>query len=323
MTTRKDVAEYAGVSVATVSNVVNGTKFVSDEIRAKVEDAIRALDYRPNMVARSLATKETRHVAILVDNLKNGYYTEMLEGAQSAAVQYGYIVSFILCDFLNQGGILDIASRGLDGIILATVRAGEVKAVMKQTACMTQGDLNVEIDYAKGVSQAVHSLRKHGHSDIAFLAGTRIAEDGSHIRWDCFREACRKEGIRINRKLIIDANARQTTDEDAGIEAVQRLLATGEHFTSVMAINDLMAIGAIRELERNGYRVPEDVSVVGCDNSQLSKYYSPSLSTIDVQVFELGRTMMHNLIDVIRGEAPGHKTIASEYIERESAADRS
>ncbi len=321
MSTRKDVAKYAGVSVATVSNVVNNTKFVSDEVRKKVEDAIAALDYRPNMVARSLATKETRHVAIMVDNLKNGYYTEMLEGSQLTAGQYGYIVSFILCDFLNQGGLLDLASRGLDGMILATVRAGEVKDLMGSMPCMTQGDLNIDINYGEGIDQAVHSLKKHGHSRIAFLAGTRIAEDGSHIRWDCFREACAKENIRINRKLVVDANARQSTDEDAGIEAVQRLLATGEKFTAIVAINDLMAIGAIRELERNGIRVPEDVSVIGCDNSQMSKYYSPSLSTIDVQVFELGRILMHNLIRVIRDDAPEKKELPSRYIERESVAD--
>ena len=321
MSTRKEVAKYAGVSVATVSNVVNNTKFVSDEVRKKVEDAIAALDYRPNMVARGLATKETRHVAIMVDNLKNGYYTEMLEGAQLTAGQYGYIVSFILCDFLNQGGLLDLASRGLDGMILATVRAGEVKDLMKYIPCMTQGDLDVDINYAEGIRQAVHSLKKHGHDKIAFLAGTKLAEDGSHLRWDGFRAACEKEGIRINRKLAIDANVKQSTDEDAGIEAVQRLLATGEKFTAVMAVNDLMAIGAITELERNGLRVPEDVSVIGCDNSQLSKYYSPSLSTIDVQVFELGRTLMQNLIHVIRGDAAERKVISSGYIERDSVAD--
>ncbi|MCR5715230.1 MAG: LacI family transcriptional regulator [Lachnospiraceae bacterium] len=318
MATRKEVAAYAGVSVATVSNVVNGTKFVSEEVKQRVEDAIRTLDYHPNMIARGLATKETRHVAIMVDNLKNGYYTEMLEGAQSMAGEYGYIVSIILSDFTNQTDTLGIASRGLDGVILATVRAGEIQALMKQKACMSQEDLRVEVNYSLGIREAVASLHRLGHMKIAFLSGLKLAEDGSHPRWDGFRAACKAEGIRIDPKLIVDANDRQSTDEEAGIEAVQRLLSQGSIPTALMAVNDLMAIGAIRELQKNGYRVPEDISVIGCDNSQASKYYTPSLSTIDAQVFTLGRSMMHNLFCEIKGKPLEKKVIPSKYIERES-----
>ena len=321
MATRKEVADYAGVSVATVSNVVNRTKYVSDEVRQRVEEARKQLDYRPNMIARSLATKETRHVAIMVDNLKNGYYTEMLEGAQSLASEHGYIVSIILNDFTDKEETLGIASRGLDGVILTNVEAKEIQKKMNQKICMTQYDLKVEVDYKKGIFDAVNSLKQHGHKDIGFLSGLRLSDDGSHPRWDCFRDACKKSGIDINLEFIVDANERQTTDEDAGVEAVRRLFARKTRPTAFIAVNDLMAIGAIRELNRCGFKVPEDISVIGCDNSQASKYYTPSISSIDASVFELGRSMMSNLISAIKGEELKNTVIASKYIERESVAD--
>ena len=102
MATRKDVADQAKVSVATVSYVVNHTKNVTPEVRARVEEAIKELDYRPNMIARGLAMKQTQHVAMFVNNLKNPYYSEMLAGAQTVASEHGYIVSIIMIDYSNQ-----------------------------------------------------------------------------------------------------------------------------------------------------------------------------------------------------------------------------
>lgn len=319
MSTRKEVADYAGVSVATVSNVVNDTKFVSDEVKKRVQDAIRELDYHPNLIARGLATKETRHVAIMVDNLKNSYYTEMLEGAQAYASEYGYIVSIILNDFTDQEDTIGLASRGLDGIIVTTVEAKKIQEKMNLKTCVTFSDLHVDVDYQRGINEAFNSLVRHGHTKIGFLSGLKLSED--HPRWDCFRKACQLYNLNINPDFIVDSNDRQTTDEAAGVEAIQRLLKRKDRPTAILAVNDLMAIGAVRELNRNGYAVPKDISVIGCDNSQPSKYYTPTISTIDAQVFELGRSMMCNLIRTIKGEPIIQKVIPSKYIERESVAD--
>lgn len=131
MATRKDVAEYAGVSVATVSYVVNHTKHVTPEVQARVEEAIRELHYTPNLVARSLVTRKTQHVAMLVNNLKNPYYTELLAGAQAVASKKDYIVSTIMIDYSNPEGGLKLASRGVDGVILATVQSGETAKLLE------------------------------------------------------------------------------------------------------------------------------------------------------------------------------------------------
>ena len=119
MATRRDVAQRAGVSVATVSYVMNNTKNVTPEVRERVMHAVDELDYRPNLLARGLSTRETRHVAMLVDNLNNPHYCEVLSGAQEVASKNGYIVSVISVDFSNTRDVLDLASRWLDGAILA------------------------------------------------------------------------------------------------------------------------------------------------------------------------------------------------------------
>lgn len=320
MVTRKDVAQYAGVSVATVSNVVNRAQRVSPEMEKRVRDAVEKLGYRPNLVARSLVTKQTHHVAMLVDNLKNSYYSTILEGTQSVASEYGYIVSSLLIDYSNRDSILEMTARGVDGyIILATEKQELIKELENQTWVMID-DVNMILDYSCAIDDAVFSLKNHGHKKIAFLSGLSMSDESQHTRLKCLRESLRQQGLEINGKLFIDGNMNQTTDEEAGMEAARRLVASGEKFTAVLAVNDLMAIGAIREFYLNGIRVPEDVSVIGCDNIQETVYSIPSISTMDVESFEQGRMLMNKLICTIKNQPFKPRTIKARYIERESVA---
>lgn len=318
MVTRKDVARYAGVSVATVSNVLNRAQKVSPELEKRVRDAVEKLGYHPNLVARSLVTKQTRHVAMLVDNLKNSYYSTILEGTQAVASEYGYIVSSILIDYSNRNSILEMTTRGVDGyIILATEKQELLKELENQFWVMND-DVNMILDYRQAIYDAVSSLKIHGHKKIAFLSGLSMADESQHTRLKSLRGAMKQYGLAINENLFIDGNSKQTTDEEAGMEAARRLLNTGEKFTAVMAVNDLMAIGAIREFYLNGIRVPEDVSVIGCDNIQETIYSIPSISTMDVQSFEQGGLLMKKLICIMKNQPFEPSTIHAKYIERES-----
>ena len=172
--TRKDVAELAGVSVATVSYVINKTKNVTAEVQERVEAAIKELNYSPNLVARSLATRKTQHVAMLVNNLKNPYYTEMLAGAQAAASKKGYIVSIIMVDYAAPEETLKLASRGLDGVIVATVQADETIRFLDGRIPYATPSENLYCSYKEGIFEAVKSLKEYGHTDIAFLSGLRM-----------------------------------------------------------------------------------------------------------------------------------------------------
>lgn len=318
--TRKDVAELAGVSVATVSYVINRTKNVTAEVQERVEAAIRELNYSPNLVARSLATRKTQHVAMLVNNLKNPYYTEMLAGAQAVASKKGYIVSIIMVDYAAPEETLKLASRGLDGVIVATVQADETIRFLDGRIPYATASENLYCSYKEGIFEAVKSLKEYGHTDIAFLSGLRMGE--SHERYRYLTEALKYYNLPVNRNLMVDGNRREETNEAAGVEAMQELIDRGESFTAVFAVNDLMAFGAMSALAKNGLKVPEDVSVIGCDNLEIGRYFLPALSTLDVSAFKMGKYLMKELISKIENKSETRKIVISAYVERASVGRR-
>lgn len=323
MVTRKDVAEYAGVSVATVSYVMNQTKKVSPEVEMRVKQAIEILGYRPNLIARSLVTKQTNHVAMLVDNLKNPHNTAVLEGAQSVANASGYMISGLLIDYANQDAILNLAARGVQGyIVFHPGKREELIHILEKRYWVAADEEDLQINCRDAIFAAVKSLKEHGHQKIGYLSGLRLQDEKKHYRLRNFKEAMQYYGLPLNERLIIDGNEEQTTDEEAGMEAARRLLETKEEFTAVMTVNDLMAIGAIHELHLCGIRVPEDVSVVGCDNIRGTEYSVPAIATLDVKSFEHGRCLMEKLICKMEGRVFEPRVIHAEYIERESVAKR-
>lgn len=316
MATRKDVAERAGVSVATVSYVINHTKHVTPEVQARVEEAIRELHYTPNLVARSLVTRKTQHVAMLVNNLRNPYYSEMLAGAQKAASKRGYIVSIVMVDYANEEEELKLAARGVDGVIIATVHGEETERKLKGILPYVLPSV-CELSYKEGIFHAVQSLKEKGHRNIAYLSGLRM-DAKTHIRYRNLQEALRFYELPFHEELMVDGNEREETDEASGAEAMKTLLDRNVPFTAVLALNDLMAFGAIRELKNRGLRVPEDVSVIGCDNVEMGRYFIPSLSTMDVASFEMGKHMMKELIAKINHKPEQFKMASTTYVERES-----
>lgn len=320
MATRKDVADYAKVSVATVSYVVNHTKNVTPEVRARVEEAIKELDYRPNMIARGLAMKQTQHVAMFVNNLKNPYYSEMLAGAQTVASEHGYIVSIIMIDYSNQEEILKLAARGVDGVIVATASSDETAQLIGNSIPFAKCGDYVDIDYRPAIYDSVKALRDHGHKKIAYLSGLKM-NNRTHIRYTFVKDALERNGLVCDPLLMIDGDERENTDEEAGREAVRKLIASGEKFTAILALNDLMALGAITELHECGLSVPEDVSVTGCDDIQISQFCVPKLSTIDVSSFEIGSLLMKQLLGMIEHRRIEERTVTAVYIERESVGD--
>lgn len=320
MATRKDVAELAGVSVATVSYVINNTKHVTPEVQERVEAAVQQLHYTPNLVARGLATRRTQHVAMFVNNLKNPYYSELLAGAQRVASRKGYIVSIIMVDNTDPQEALSLAARGINGAIIATDRPEEtIRQMSGSVPCVCAGE-NVDFDYRQAMLDAVRSLREHGHRHIAFLSGLRL-DPAAHARYRCLQEALAACQLPFDERLMVDGNAHEDTNEEAGIQAMRTLLDRKVPFTAVITLNDLMAFGAQTELHRRGLRVPEDISVIGCDNTQTGAYYIPSLSTLDPSSYEMGRCLMKELIATIEHRQAPQRIIKASYLERESVGD--
>ena len=320
MATRRDVAQRAGVSVATVSYVMNNTKNVTPEVRERVMRAVGELDYRPNLLARGLSTRETRHVAMLVDNLSNPHYCEVLSGAQEVASKNGYIVSVISVDFSNTRDVLDLASRWLDGAILALPTTNEqIESLLPPSLPVINHDVSITFDYRRAFDDMIGALKRAGHRDIAFLSGVPLSTP-NHWRYAAWREALARHGLPVNPDLIVDGLPSARTDEAEGMRAAEILMERGAAFTAVYALNDLMALGTIRALHNRGLRVPGDISVVGCDRLKILQSITPTLATMDIRGFEVGRFLMRSLISKIAGRCEEPLTVSVDFVMGESVA---
>ncbi|MDL2293527.1 LacI family transcriptional regulator [Ruminococcaceae bacterium OttesenSCG-928-D13] len=319
MATRRDVAKKAKVSEATVSYVLNNTKPLTPEVRQRVLKAVEELNYRPNLVARSLASNHTRHVALLVENLQNPYFMEVLEGAQQVANEKGYIISTLTTAGADIESMARLIGHGVEGAILTVLDGTVERYVQRHLRCVLNGEA-VKIDYGPAVYEMVDKLVELGHESVAFLAGIPLAP--GHARYEHLAAALAARGLALDERLVVPCTREKRTDEAAGYEATRTLLARKLPFTALFAVNDLMAIGAIRALAENGLSVPGDVSVIGCDNIPLGRWLTPSLSTIHVTANAMGRHLMEALIDLIEKNRKKEPVLPSKFICRETVAER-
>lgn len=309
MSKRKEVALAAGVSEATVSHVINGTKYVSPELTMRVRKAIEEKGYRLNHAARCLATNRSGHLALIVNNLKNPRYAEVSEAMQGQARARGYIVSTIDINLFNftEDAVFDLISRNIDGVFLATYIDSMEPAVrrayehgIKIISGISRFGKVLDVEYKNAIRDMVSCLAGLGHRRIAYLSGYSIKES-SHEKYENFLDAMKEQGLLADKELIVDGQPPFVADMDAGYHAMKELLGRTRDFTAVFAVNDLVAIGAMKALREQELRVPGDVSVVGCDNIQFSAYMQPELATIRVPKAEMGRLAADMLCDIING----------------------
>lgn len=318
MATRKDVAQRAGVSVATVSYVVNGTKKVTPEVEARVLKAVEELNYRPNLLARGLTKKETRHVVLVADNMHNPHISDVLFGAQEVASKNGYIVSVLSVDISQPQDLLDLTSRGVDGVILALVSDNErlLKLLDPDMPVAHVGD-SLRIDQDQAMDDMVAHLTSLGHRRIAFLSGLPF-EEPNHPRYVSMRKALVARGLDIPPELIVSGRSVKLVDEAEGFRAMNELLDRKVPFTAAYAINDLVAMGAIRALRMRGLRVPEDVSIVGNDWLEVYRWVTPTLATMEGYAVDIGRHLMQRMIESIAMKPHQDHTITVKYVPGES-----
>lgn len=321
MSKRKEVALAAGVSEATVSHVINGTKYVSPELTMRVRKAIEEKGYRLNNAARCLATSRSGHLALIVNNLKNPRYAEVAEAMQAQARARGYIVSTIDINLFNftEDAVFDLISRNIDGLFLATYIDSMEPAIqrayehgIKIISGMSRFGCVLDVSYRKAIGDMIGKLISLGHRRIAFLSGYSTKET-EHEKYSDFCGELAAHGLLADPELIVDGIPPYVADMDAGYHAMKQLLERGRDFTAVFAVNDLVAIGAMKALREQKLRVPEDVSVVGCDNIQFSSYMNPELATIRVPKAEMGRLAADMLCDIIGGAACENKILVSEF----------
>lgn len=295
--TRKDVARLAQVSEATVSYVMNNTKNVTPAVRERVLAAIKELNYHPNLLAKSLATNETRHVIMLVDNLKNPHYGNLMQGAQSAAEKEGYLVSVLSSKYCSRRTMEELVSRGIDGVIM-TLSCKDSDFITDLNIPVYSWDDNLRLDYHQAIQDMTSAFQKLGHKNIAFLSGLPLSIGDP--RYFSFQESLRKYDLNQDPALIVDGDG--CTDERAGYAAADELLKRKVPFTGVFAINDLMAIGAMKCFWDKGLHVPEDISICGCDAIESASYTLPPLATINSNSFQLGEGLMYRMVSMLHPE---------------------
>jgi DNA-binding LacI/PurR family transcriptional regulator len=314
--TIRDIAARAGVATMTVSRVINQSGYVSQEVREKVELAVKELNYHPNGLARSLKRQRTQVVGILLPDIANPFSAELVRGIQEVLLQRGYS-SFIGTSERSlereQSELRALFDHRADGIIVATretkagndfllqlTERGVPMVVVGRTLNHPQVD-RVTADHWKGGYEAVEHLVSLGHRRIGFVGVSPINGAGLR-RYQGYLDALRDHRVPVDEKLIVGP-ARQSgpgySTQDDGYEGMKRLLALRRPPTAIFARNDFTAIGAMCAIRDAGLSTPQDIAIVGFDNVPLAAYTAPPLTTVDQPTAEQGQEATRLLLDRI------------------------
>lgn len=331
MSTIRDVAALAGVSYTTVSHVVNDTRPVHPEKRARVQAAIAELHFVPSAVARSLKARATATIGLLVPSNTNPYFAEIARGIEGHLRRHGYCV--FLCnsdnDIATQYAYLRVLhEKRIDGLIVASAgddvrmaralsQSGVPVVMIDRPIAGVDADL-VQIDHEAGGAIATRHLLALGHTRIGCIAGPGTAGGISASRVAGFRRAMAEHGVPVAADAIVEADF----SSPGGRAAAGTLFDTLAP-SALFAGNDLMAIGALRAAAERGIRVPADCSIVGFDDIEMSRYVYPALSTVGQAILHLGETAARRLLERINGVTTGvpcQQPVAPHLVVRESCA---
>ncbi|MDI3420069.1 LacI family DNA-binding transcriptional regulator [Streptomyces luteolus] len=331
----KDVAERAGVSIKTVSNVVNNYQHVTPAMRSRVQAAIDELGYRPNLTARHLRKGRTGIIALAVPELGNPYFAELAGAVIDEAARHDYTVLLDHTRGEREQEILvsqGFRARVIDGLILSPLEleaedlAGRDDDVPLVLLGERQYDLphdHIAIDNVAAAHTAVRHLIGRGRTRIAYLgARTDSANRPAHLRLRGWREALTAAGLPAPDELVGPTGG---WDREDGAEAMARMLDAGVRPDAVFAYNDLVAIGAMRVLHERGLRVPWDVAVVGFDDVKEGRFGAVTLTTIAPDKEAIARLAMQSLLRSLdRSEDTVGRELTAEFrlVERESTLGR-
>ncbi len=312
--TIKDVAKRAGVGIATVSRTLHGSPQVSPGTAARVVKAVEELGYRPNTNAQSLASGRSHMLGLMVSDITNPFFSELVKGFEDVSLHNGYDVLVASTNYDPARTALCVRrmiERKIDGVAIMTsevdpsledIFAGrKVPLVFLDVGRVRKGVSNVKVDYGGGITQAVQHLHDLGHHRIAFISGPELLESARERR-DAFVRRMEESRSCTRHKILIEESNHRV---DGGLKAMLRLLESTPPPTAVVASNDLTAIGAMRAIRQRGLRVPEDISVVGFDDIQMAEFTEPALTTVRLLRTEVARLACDALVQSIRTRGTG------------------
>jgi len=328
----KEVAKEAGVSTATVSHVINQTRFVSEETRQKVVDAIEALDYHPNAAARSLVTKSTRKIGLVIADITNPFFTAVTRGVEDEISQHRYHT--ILCNTDEDPKREDdylrlLIAQQIDGLIIAPIgvpseplmqmtKAGIPIVLLDRKSPGVEAPL-VGVANAEGAYQATRYLIELGHQRIIFLM-TLKSISTQQDRLDGFRRAFHEANIPVNEEWILNADPRfygispslptfpvkpspKSQNIPSAYEVLRELLKSPNRPSAVFVANNQLMLGTLYAFKECGLHCPEDISLVSFDDPDWAPIFSPPLTVVCQPTYQLGQTAASLLMKLIQGEA--------------------
>ena len=327
--TVKDIARLANVSHTTVSRALNDNPMIKDETRIRIKELAKKLNYVPNISAKGLVLERSYNIGFFasksIENLHTSFFYEVMEGINAAI---GDIYNVIPKKFKDISDVNEkMRQRKYDGIIFLSMDISDTKMIYKLSAMnlpmvtlnrfMNDNEIYcVYVNERSGACNAVEYLIKHGHSRIAIIEGPDMFIT-SKERYESYIEAITKHNIPVINEYIVKGGF----TPESGYAAMEKLIKVDPPPTAVFVSNDLMAVGAMKACNQNGYRIPDDISVIGFDDMDFSKYLIPSLTTVRKSrrsMGEQGASMLLKLISKIQLES-NISILETEFILRESS----
>ena len=328
-TSIKDVAKEAGVSIATVSRVLNDIDVVNEDTKKKVLDAIKKLGYRPNIVARSLKTQKTSTIGILIPDIASQFYPDIVRGAEDVTNIYDYNIILCNSDFdvekekeylrvLKEkmvDGVIYISSS-LNEEILDLINELDLKTVLVETKDKNGRLPSVTIDNISASYEGTKYLIDLGLKNLAFIGVNGENMNAWGERYIGFVNALKDAGLESDEELCYFKNLTVKT----GYQAIQRFTENNKKFDGIVCASDEIAMGVINALREKGIRVPEDVSVIGFNNNILGEIFYPKLTTISQPSYDMGSVAVRMLIKILNKRELDNPNYVLNYeiIKRES-----
>lgn len=335
VTSIKDIASEAGVAISTVSNVINGTRFVAEKTRLKVQDAIEKLHYRPNIIARGLRIKSTRAIGVILPDISSSFFSQVIYGIEEIARERNYtmILGCTNFDFREE---IKIANKLLDSFIDGLIFFSGfdnyefIKKIYDRNIPIVVVDKDlgdkeiptVVIDNISAVENCVDYLCSYNHKKICYVTFTGDKQTTVRQRYEGYLSGLKKNNIDFDPDFVLMNEEMRLNETASSYKIVKEFLKKGKLPTAFLTAADVFAYGILRALYEEGFKVPEDISVMGFDNILFSQFTRPLLTTLKQQKRLMGNIAMNLLVDIIEGKEVKEKTIIvpTSIVERESVS---
>lgn len=329
--TIKDVAEKAGVSTATVSHVINGTRFVQDETRSRVVNAMEDLNYYSSRHAKFLATGKTCTIGLVVSDISNPFFPQIIQGIEELAVDTGYDIMLFNTNY-EVGSIKAAAKKFIeyrvDGVMVMTteVEYGIIKMLNEKNIPLVfldwgvTGNLvsDIKENFNSGIDEAVKCLVQLGHKNIALITGP-LEFRTSVMRRNSFLDAVKKYDGNILKTEVIEADFKI----DGGRKVFDQLYHSSNPPTAVLASNDLMAIGVMQQAKKYDVKIPEEMSVIGIDDIYFASYLDPALTSICIPREAIYRNAWKVMMDFLESdETMGKEIMVDTWLVKRDSTSR-